>query len=184
MIIHIFSTHISFVCFCFHTNDKKKTPNIWRSRNKLMSLVQPHPHWTTQPQMTRPIQILPCVKLSCLVHLPPSPDLPLFLPDGYPNRLRLLSPWHEKSHTPNFACSFWPPLSLFLCLSLAFFETKILSFFLSLDRVIFWLLVWSHCKYFQDEITVSKSLRSLPGGDAEFPSRVLTWSVFSKYYCC
>lgn len=85
---------------------------------------------------------------------------PLFLPKQYRNSLHLPSPWQE-GHAYYLLCPIFLPLSLPDCFPP--FNTKILSFFLSL-QVISWLLVWSHRKYFQDSITVPKSLHSLPGG--------------------
>lgn len=55
------------------------------------------------------------------------------------------------------SADFWSPLLLLTRLLL------LTPKYCHLGRVIFWLLVWSHCKYFQCSITVPKSLHSLPG---------------------
>lgn len=112
--------------------------------------------WSTpllnDPAPTYSIQSQPhqCIKLSCA----PTAliwSYFLFLCTQNQNSLHLLSGKpHLLFFLPNFSLHF-----PHLC-------ARILSFS-SLEHVIFWLLVWSHCKYFQYSITVSKSLRSLPG---------------------
>lgn len=110
--------------------------------------------WST-PSLNHPaptdsiqIQIHQCIKLSC------APTALIWCYFLFLCTQNHNSP-HRLSGKPHFFCLTFPYTSP-IC-------AQILSFFLSLEHVIFWLLVWSHCKYFQYGITVSKSLLSLPG---------------------
>lgn len=114
-----------------------------------VSWVDPRPPWATQPQLTQLVQILRCV--SCE---PPTFTWPYSLPPQWIPIVFL--PWQE-SHTYFFSL----PLSLLIHLPPS---RQNIVFFLSLEHDTFWLRVWSHCKYFQYSVTISKSLHSLPGG--------------------
>ena len=135
-------------------SNSRKTVQI-KSLQLIHTLTEPpNPSWLHTDSNHQ------CIELSCA---PPTVMWPLFLPKQYRNSLHLPSPWQE-SHAYYLFCPIFLPLSLSVPPPPPPpFNTKISSFFLSL-RVISWLLVWSHRKYFQYSITVPKSLHSLPGG--------------------
>lgn len=150
-----------------HSKNKEKTNR---------SPVDPHPRRTTQPQLT-PRWFKSIRESNSLVHRPLSRDLTLFPPWSVSKQSLLFSPWQVSSLLHLLPLSLSPS-------TFAPFHTQTLSFFLSLHCVIFRLLVWSRCKYFQYSITVSKLLHSLPGGKQNSHLSFSCEAFFVKCYCC
>lgn len=85
-------------------------------------------------------------------------------------------------HPPQSISKYVQLLSIFVYFSASF--PPLCATTLSSLSLLFRPAGSSHSKSFQYSVTVPKSLHELPGGKAEFPSRILTWIAFGKYYCC